>query len=98
MRFPNLPIRSKFMLTLAVLIPALTSVALIGYYGLEQTQAAANRIYGDNNAAISLTNSLRESVDEAAETALRLIPTVNSSSIAQLNAKLDGIEVTVAGE
>jgi diguanylate cyclase (GGDEF)-like protein len=86
------------MLTLAVLVPALTSVAFFGYYGLEQTQGDANRIYSDNLETISLTNSLRDSIDAAAETALLLIPTVNSSNIAQLNAKLDGIEVSVEGE
>ena len=60
------------MLTLAVLAPALASVALVGYYGLRQTQSDANRVYDDNVQTLRLTDSLRDNIDEADETALRL--------------------------
>ena len=86
------------MLTLAVLIPALGSVAFIGYHGLRQTQADANRVYDDNIQTLRLVGTLRDHIDEAEETALRLIPTVNRSKITQLNTKLDATDILVDGE
>lgn len=86
------------MLTLAVLVPALASVAFVGFYGLRQTQAGANAVYNDNLQTIGLSNSLRDNIDQAEETALRLIPTVDSARIARLNGALDALEITVDGQ
>src|SRR5258707_1587964 len=95
MRAPQLLIGTKFALTLAVVVPALGAVALIGGLGMAHLNDEVTTLYRTNIQISQGATALGDSFDEVAQTALLLIPTVNRSEQAQLNDQLDALEPEV---
>jgi GGDEF domain-containing protein len=93
----RLPIGTKFALMLAVLVPAIAAVALIGARGMQQLDAEITKVYATNIQITRHAYELGDNLDEAAHLSLVLIPTVSRSEHARLNAKLDALEPQVAG-
>jgi chemoreceptor-like protein with four helix bundle sensory module len=95
MRVPQLRIGTKFALTLAVLVPALAAVGLIGGFGMARINDELTTLYRTNIQIGQGATALGDSLDEADQTALLLVPTVSRSEQAQLNARLDALEPRV---
>jgi hypothetical protein len=68
MRAPRLLIRTKFALTLLVLIPALAAVAVVAGRGLARVDHQAHLLYTDNVQTIQLSTDLGEGLDRTAST------------------------------
>jgi hypothetical protein len=62
-------IRAQFIGLLLVFAIALLGVASAGAWGLGQTAAAANKLYGDHLQTAQVTAALAQNLDDAYETA-----------------------------
>jgi diguanylate cyclase (GGDEF)-like protein len=80
---------SKFFALLALLLATTLAVGAAGVLGLRQTQADTDRLYADHLLTSQLTTTLGTSLDDTAETALRLVPTTDPAQIKVLLGRLD---------
>jgi diguanylate cyclase (GGDEF)-like protein len=81
-------IRRKFLLIPITSAICIVAVGGIGLAGLAATVSETQRIYEDNVRTGQLTTSLQASLDDAGETALRLIPTNDKQVQRTLIARL----------
>jgi hypothetical protein len=83
---------------LAVLVPAIDAVALVGALGMERINAEVGTLYATNFQISRHANELGDRLDVAAQTSLVLIATVGRPEQARLVAKLDELEPRIGGE
>ena len=79
----------KFFLVLSILAAAIVAVGLVGALATAAMQEEVDGIYADNVRTSQLTTALGSSLDDAADSALQLIPTTDRGVRDRLNKELD---------
>jgi diguanylate cyclase (GGDEF)-like protein len=85
----KLLLTTKFMLVLGAMAVAIVVVGWVGLRATDGMAAAADGLYADDLKTSQLTSDLGNNLDDAAKTALELIPTTDSRQIERLNRRLD---------
>lgn len=86
----RLRIGAKFFLVLGAVIPMVLALAAVALVGLGRANDATDQIYGHNLRVTALTGELEAYLDDAAESALQIIPTDSPVVRRRLIRELDG--------
>jgi len=86
-------IRGQFIGLLLVFAIALLGVAAAGGWGLAQTAAAANKLYGDHLQIAQVTATVAQDLDDAYETAQSLLFATSAVERARLTTQLFAADI-----
>ncbi len=90
----------RFFLVLAVVVPALGAVAVVGWQGLRAGQRTADALYRDHLLSVESTGELRNQIDQAHESALTILTTAppdrSQLTTALVTRIVPSVDVTLA--
>lgn len=90
----HLSVGQKFFLVLAVLLPSILAVALVGAVGLRSLKGEADGLYRENIVELARSAELSSNMNAAVRTAVRLTSTSDAASRSPLSVQLrSGVEV-----
>ncbi|HWH93860.1 MAG TPA: diguanylate cyclase [Baekduia sp.] len=85
----RLRLTTKFLLVLGVLAVAIVLLGWVGLRATDRLAHAADGLYADQVKTSQLTSEVGSDLDDAAKTALQLIPTTDIRQVDELNRRLD---------